>query len=226
MKAHPRPRWFFLYFCAVVIGVGLSGLWYFSTPNNAKVRLKAGETGSLLVVRLNSQPADLSLFFDRVFGQERPELGHLDSELLVKNGSIELRQPGVLVKLQIEIGNAHAIYEALPGRGADWNYWRRQLVPFVDDGEPRRVPWPPSATTKPVINPGVNVISVTVVEVGAQLENEVVTFSLAPPIQRSRAQPGYEFLLWFIYWPIYGPLLVIYAWVNSMNRTPNRVARE
>lgn len=210
-----RPRWLFLYLCVIVIGAGSCGLWYFSTPTNVKVRLKPGDTVSLTALRLNSQPLELYLLFDRVYGEKRPELGRFDTEFLAANGAIDFPDPGAPVKLQIGSDSTRTIYEALPARGADANHWRRTLVPFADDGNPNRIPWPSSAASVHKAEPGLNIISATVIGVGGPLENEVVTLSLAPPIDNSRAQPGYEFFLWFRFWLIYIILLVIYAGAAS-----------
>lgn len=211
MKTALQPRWLFLYFLVFIVSAGAFGLSYFSTPTNAKIRLKPGERASLIAFRLRPQSIEPSLFFDRIYGKNRPELGHLDSEILVSNGNIVLREPGTPVKLSTEVNSVRTVFEALPSQGADMEHWRRILVPFVDDGDPKRVPWPPNTALTPVIEPGFTRISASVTEVGQGIENEIVLLSLMPPIRHSRAEPGYEIFLWFRYSNIYWVLLGVYA---------------
>ena len=157
---------------------------YFSTFD-----LQPSKSIDISVFRLLPDRMRLSLEFARGIGETRPELG----------------------KFYIRGDGKEVVYETLPAGSYTNSTIGRELVPFVDDGNPIRIPWPPKLSASPMLASGYSNFNVSILEVGQQLTGEKVTVVIHPPITLKSVEPNYVFLSWFILWPIFAILLVGYG---------------
>ena len=171
---------------------------------------------------------NLSLIFNRAnWEDKRPELGDSQTKggAWQETGYLEFPRPGVPIKLLIQGEDNEAIYEALPAGSYNANTKGRDLEPFVDDGNPNRIPWPPIHSLKPVLPSGYSTIKISVLEVGAELLGEQATLIVESPVSFKSTAPGYGFLWWFMFWPLYALLLIIYGailfWMSLRSKDSN-----
>ncbi len=127
--------------------------------------------------------------------------------------SAELQLPGENqpIKLLVRRDSEQAVYEALPASSYGANVIGRDLVPFIDDGNPNRFKWPPNLGLRPTFPSGYSTLHISVLDVGAQLVGEQVSLIVKAPVTFKSTAPGYGFLWWFVLWPVYALLLLAYA---------------
>lgn len=104
-----------------------------------------------------------------------------------------------------------ADYEAMPASGFGQYHTSRDLVPRVADGDALRFQWPPDNEARTVLPAGRSTVKITVLEVGPTLAGEKVKVGIVPPLSFKHFMPGYGFLSWFYFWPVYGFFLALYA---------------
>ena len=181
---------------------------YFSTFD-----LQPSKSIDISVFRLLPDRMRLSLEFARGIGETRPELGkfYIRGDWRKKAEFIELPEPGTPIKLLVRGDGKEVVYETLPAGSYTNSTIGRELVPFVDDGNPIRIPWPPKLSASPMLASGYSNFNVSILEVGQQLTGEKVTVVIHPPITLKSVEPNYVFLSWFILWPIFAILLVGYG---------------
>lgn len=151
----------------------------------------------------------LLLRFNSAEGQKRPELG--DYATTANPGFLEFQNPGVAIRLLVRGEGKEFIYEALPASAYGGTTIDRDLVPFFDDGNPNRFQWPPNLALMPSVPSGYSTFNITVLEVGQPLVGEQVTLLIKSPIGLKSTAPGYDFLWWFMFWPLYALFLVVYG---------------
>jgi len=188
---------------ALILGVGTLGIWYFGTPTLQRITLVPGAEASFYVLRLRPQEPHLTVLFRRVFGSLRPELGHWDTEHLVKDGLLHLqpKDPGAEVIVEVRIASAAVLLEALPAQAGDMEHWERRLIPSNVRPDPLRISWPPNWSAVPSLTPPISKVVLKVVRVDVPLLNENVEVALRPPVTRVDVQPGYGIFQWFSLWP-------------------------
>jgi hypothetical protein len=214
-----RIRWRLWVAAVILVAAGTIGFHLSVTPIAATLYLQPKETVELSAFRLFPDFLRLAIRFDRVSGQERPELGSSRSK--ESDGYREFLNPGVPIKLLIEVEGDRIVFEALPANTYGETIGR-QLVPFVDDGSPDRFQWP---STKRNLPAGFSKLNVTVLDVGQQLAGEKVTLVLRAPISLKTVAPhfGYGLLSWFLYWPLYTILLAGYGAVLILQTRRQRL---
>lgn len=219
-------RWLVLYLAIATVAVGTLGMWYFASYSTSHLQLAPGAKITFTAFRLTPQSATMSMYFHRRFGELRNELGKFPSHSTEKD-NWSFPEPGESVRLLIEGGGVRTVYEALPAQPADMHHWRRQIVPFVDDGDPKKVPWPPDEKSMPILGWGFTTFSVTVLEVGAPIANERVSVSLHSAIANRHEGSLYDVLLVFRFWHIFA--LILGGWallLQSIDNRARRAARE
>lgn len=207
----------------VVFGGAIAVEW--SSAKLVALTLRPGESVEVSVFRPVPHTINLTSRFNRENRNDiRPELGdsHEIEKKWQETGFRQFRNPGSPIRLLVKCGKKEAVYEALPAEGYNANSRWRELVPFVDDGNPDRFPWPPRNSSRPLLSSGHSTIRFTVLEVGGALLGEQAVLLIEAPVSFKSTAPGYGFLWWFIFWPWYGSLLAIYAvvllWVSLQSK--------
>ena len=187
-------------------------LFNLSDSTHLSIRLSPNGTVELPIFRPYPHPLSLYLYFERMEGQERPELGTSDGGTdWQKTGFLDLRNPGEPIRLRVQGGDREVIYEVLPAGSNSARRIGRDLVPFVDDGNPNRIPWPPNLALRPTVLSGHSVLTFSVIEVGERLAGEQATLIVESPIAfKFMPSPGYSLLWWFMLWPGFAFLLAVY----------------
>jgi len=187
---------------------------YLSYTKNTPLELRPNTHATISVFRPLPHTLNVSMEFNRSdWSDKRPELGEFG--LHKKSGFYEFSNPGSPVKILIHINDKDVMYEALPAAGYNAHSKYRSLVPFVDDGHPNRFPWlysnQANESLKHVLSSGYSNIEISVVEVGSELVGEKVNFIVEPPVSLKSHSPGYDLLFWFIFWPFYAVILIVYG---------------
>lgn len=178
-----------------------------SSANSIAIKLNPKTKIDVTVFRPLPHVLRLSLDFKRSgWADKRPELGEYRTSA-GSRGYLEFSNPGGVVKLLASNGQDKVVYEALPVTGANQNTMTREMVPFVDDGNPKRYKWPPSKALE--IPTGFSKISISVLEVAPRLVDEQATLIVIPPVGFKAT--AYGFLWWFIFWPLYAFILTGYG---------------
>ncbi|PKN37065.1 MAG: hypothetical protein CVU62_10680 [Deltaproteobacteria bacterium HGW-Deltaproteobacteria-2] len=192
----------------IVVTGGLAN--YFSSTKRVALELRPNASVVVSVFRPFSDKLRLLLVFK---GSKRPELGEWGTTKESGEYFLEFPKPGVPIKLLIRGKSKATIYEALPVSGYSGDNAFRDLYPFVDDGKPNIVPWPPDLALMQNIPVGISTLNISVLEVGKQLVGERVILVIKEPIDLKfiPASLGYKILWWFIFWPLYASLLFVYG---------------
>ena len=218
-----KARWLALVTAALFLLAGALVANLSSSPDVAILPLVAGESVRLAVFRMSPDAVRLSFNFPRLLGQNRPELG--DYAMTRGPGYIEFRSPGQPVVVKVQGPESTADYEALPASGYSNAYISRDFVVRENDGNPSRFVWPPINAMRPVLPRGQSVITLTVVQVGAALSGERVQAVIEPPLSFKSAMPGYGFLWWFFFWPVFAVPLAVYAAYLAWQTWASRVGQ-
>lgn len=184
-----------------------------SSAKSVTLELRPKVSIDITVFRPLSHALNLSLRFNRTEGQKRPELGDWRN---VERGwresrFLEFPEPGTPVKLLVRGEGNEVVYEALPAGAYGATTIGRDLVPFVDDGNPNRLPWSPHLALRQSLPSGYSTFNFSVLEVGPQLLGERVTLIVGGPVSLKSVSPGYGFLSWFMFWPLYAMVLLGYG---------------
>jgi hypothetical protein len=201
---------------SLVFIVAASTAVYFlsSSPTIASITLVPNESIDLSVFRPLAHGMNLSLGFEKHREQKRPELGdQAHRGDWRKNGFVEVVDPGLPVKLLVRGKGKNVIYEAMPANWQGGTTAWRILLPYVDDGNPNRFPWPPDLTLRHELPPGYSHFIITVQEVGDQLIGEKTRIMIEPPVSFKSHAPGYGYIWWFEFWWLYAAVLLIYGFV-------------
>jgi len=202
-----KIHWAFWTTLVVVVATGVLAD-VLSSAKLVTIELRPKAAIDVSVFRPLPDALRLSLSFNRTEGQKRPELG--DYATTENSGFLEFKNPGAAIKLLVRGEDREVIYEALPA-SAYGTTIGRDLIPFMDDGNPNRFQWPPNLAVRPILPSGYSTFNISVLEVGHQLVDEQVTLIIGSPITFESTAPGYGFLWWFIFWPLYVLLLVVYG---------------
>ena len=203
-----KIHWVVWTILVIVVATGVLA----DTLSSAKlvtIELQPKATIDVSVFRPLPDKLRLLLRFNRTEGQKRPELG--DYATTANPGFLEFQNPGVAIKLLVRGEGKEFIYEALPASAYGGTTIDRNLVPFFDDENPNRFQWPPNLALMPSVPSGYSTFNITVLEVGQPLVGEQVTLLIKSPIGLKSTAPGYEFLAWFMFWPLYALFLVVYG---------------
>lgn len=218
-----KIHWLLLGVASVVVAAGSITAHISSSPVIATLTLSPGELVTLPVRRLLPDVVRLSLSFERPEGARRPELGSFSAKKDA-DGALVFPNPGEPVIVRVAVVSGEADFEALPLGSYSDTQMNRGLVVRKLDGDPRRFRWPPDNAARPILPAGASTVTLHVLEVGPALTGERVTVILKPPLSFKAAAPGYAFLWWFHFWPLYAVLLCGYlvyirrqAWLS---RTP------
>lgn len=229
MTQQLKLHWALWVVLVLIVASGVLAI-HLSSGRRVSIDLSPNKTVDVSFFRLLPHALNLSLSFNRAnWEDKRPELGDFTSKgrPWQESGFLEFPQPGAPIRLLIRAKDKEVVYEALPAGGYNGTTKSRDLVPFVDDGDSGRFQWPPNNSLKPILPSGNSTITISVLEVGPQLIGEKVNLFVDSPISFKTAAPGYEFLWWFFFWPVYAFLLASYGLlllVKSLRRSNSRVA--
>ena len=205
----------------VAIVMGGATMDELSSAKLVTLQLVPGKTVAVSLFRPLPHALNLTSGFNRKgWKDKRPELGDYQTKggAGQETGSLEFQNPGVPIKLLVQCEENRAVYEALPAGGYDANSKWRDFVPFVDDANRNRGPWPPNGSQRLLLPAGYSTIQMSVLEVGAGLLGEQATMIVKSPVSFKSTAPGYGILWWFMFWPLYAVLLAFYAvillWVS------------
>ncbi len=177
-----------------------------SSPSVFPLTLSPGSSGSCIAFRLLPDSVRISLRFR---GFQRPELGNYISRH--GDGFVLFDSPGEPIVLEVRGPRGVAMYEALPASSYSAPYIRRSLVVRDFDDDPHRFQWPPNNASRTILPIGTSTVTLTVLSVGAPLSGEEVSAILEAPLSIKSASPGYGFLWWFFFWPVFAVPLGAYA---------------
>ncbi|MBT9100013.1 hypothetical protein KFZ76_20130 [Methylovulum psychrotolerans] len=198
-----KIHWLFWSLLVALVAAGAQ----MSTAEFVTVNLRPQATVSVSVFRPLPHQLGLALSFRRRAWQLRPELGVYAAGQ--KAGFIEFLQPGVPIKLLVSSEGKAVAYEALPVTSHSETVATRRLLPYTDDGDPKRFQWPSKGGI--ALSSGWSTLSITVLEVGQPLVGEQVTLAIHSPINLRSMASGYGLFYWLVFWPWYALFLVGYG---------------
>lgn len=204
-----RVHWFILGSVLLVVFLGAVASQMSSSAAKEKLVLTRGESVTMRVFRIFPDTVRLSMRFSKGGGERRPDLGEYAARTFP--GYIEFASPGEAVVVQVLSPTSTAEYEALPAGTHAADSVARNLVVRYSDGDPHRFAWPPDNSYRPMLPVGFSEVKITVLETGGGLSGEQVSVTLDPPLSLKHSTPGYGFLWWFLFWPVYAALLTPYA---------------
>lgn len=209
-----KPRsltihWIALAVLSLLVLTGALAAHISSSPAGVEVALIEGRKAQVPVFRLLPDAARITLEFRRTHGQERPELGYYSTKS--GSGYIEFSSPGEAIIIQVRGPDSSAEYEAFPTTGYGARHLYRDLVVRDNDGNPNRFAWPPDNAARPTLPAGWSTVQFTVVSAGEPITGEVVRVLVEPPLSFKSSMPGYGFLWWFFFWPVFALPLACYC---------------
>ena len=175
--------------------------------HSVELSLKPGATISFSVFRLMRAPLAVGIDFKRNgWADKRPELGNYSHNSNFRaSGYWQFKEPGEPITIRITSdAGMDALFHAMPtSRYSGSDMWR-DLVSSEGNDKPDRLPRPPR-TDAQLLPRGITHLTISVVDVGPTILSENVTFvAEAPP-------PGYGWLGWLSFWPLYVVPLAIYG---------------
>lgn len=205
----------FVLWCVLSINVAIGALAFdlSSSPTFASLVLRPGESIDIPVFRVFSEKIRIELGFKNTTLM-RPELGsHVNMNGQKKTDVLEFPNLGEPIKLLLRNKASEVICEAWPGSSFSGGGKRtgRILVPYVEDGNPNLFPEQDNPTELLVVPTGNSKLTIIVLEAGKSISGERVDVLIRPPISLKHIAPRYGFLSWFLFWPIYAFVLVIYG---------------
>lgn len=202
-------HWLLLSVASAILLIGAIAAQLASSRDVAPLTLTEGESVTITIFRVLPDTLQASLRFDKTQGSRRPELG----EFTARSGAnhIEFDSPGEPVVVQIQGRDSTVIYEALPAGVHGSTYTERRLVIRDADGNPNRFVWPPDQASKPKLPIGRSEVTIKVLNVGAALSGERIQMVVEAPLSFKTSMPGYGFLWWFFFWPVWAVVLLAYA---------------
>jgi hypothetical protein len=211
MRSRLKIHWVCLSTLTLLFSLDMVAFELSSTPSDAHLSLNPGATANFSVVRLFPAPLTLEVEFKRNgWHDKRPELGvYRYNSNFRESGYLEFKQPGepVIIRVTSDSG-IDKLFEALPNSGYNASVILRNLVVANEDGTPHRFKWPPRLET---LRAGISPLTITVVDAGPTLVGESVTFSVKPPLGFKHVAPGYGWLYWLFFWPVFVLFLAAYG---------------
>lgn len=189
-----------------------------SSSIQREIPLTPGHTTSLTVFRLFPEVLRMELVFRRDPRRKAPE----------KTPLAWHPNPGAPVSVRARVGNGERVYAAHPPSGFSYDSMQRDLWPIPDEGDPRRIPWPPRRELALVLPSGSSQVDLVVAHVDPALEGEAVLVVIVPPVglKETSSHPGYQLLWWFHLWPVLLGAVALYgvgaAW--SLRRKQRQAA--
>ncbi len=199
---------------AATVALGALAFELSSSPTIVPIELMPGATVEVPVDRLRAHALRPSLTFERSsWSDTRSELGTWSTRGDPRElGYLEFSNPGVPILLRVRVDAAEVDYEAMPADGHSATSVTRTMVPRVEDSDPRRYPWGRDhATRRHTLPAGRSHLVVTVLEVGDRLRGERIRLVVSPPVTWKATAPGYSGIWWFVFWPVYGGIVLVYA---------------
>ncbi len=202
-------HWIALAVLSLLVLAGALAVHVSSSPTGVEIALIEGQTAQVPVFRLLPDASRMTLKFQRTHGQERPELGYYSNKS--GPGYIEFASPGEPIIIHVRGPYSSAEYEASPATGYSDQHFSRDLDVRDHDGNPNRFAWPPNNASRPTLPAGWSTVELTVVSVGESMAGEVVRAVVEPPLSFKSSMPGYGFLWWFFFWPVFALPLACYC---------------
>lgn len=178
------------------------------------IQLKENSSINVSVFRPFPESLSISLRFDNIDGEDRSVLGGSRTEKgdWHKTGYINFREPGEPILLQIRDDTGTTIYEAEPAGGVELSTtaWR-DLVPYINDGNPNMFVWPPRNDLRNKLHSGITKLNISVLQVGSNISGEVASLIVESPVSFKSCSSNYVWLWWFMFWPVYAVILFFYG---------------
>lgn len=205
-----RLHWGVWGLLCLLLAVGTWANHVASRTESVPVVLEPGQSVAIPAYRFKPGWIQLGLMFDKgPAGGKRPELGSWQSlRSAGQQGVLVFEEPGAPIVLRAESGGHSEVFEALPVSGNGSQTVSRDLVPYVDDGDPARFRWRQGEPPR-LIAAGHSTLQVTVLEVGASVRGERARLLLLPPLGFKSIDPDYSLLWIFFFWPfLAGPVVL------------------
>lgn len=212
-----RLHWGVWGLLCLLLAVGTWANHVASRTEIVPVVLEPGQSVAIPVYRFKPGWIQLGLEFDKgPAGGERPELGRWHSlrragqQGAGQQDMLIFDEPGAPIVLRVESGGHSEVFEALPVSRRGSQTVSRDLVPYVDDGDPARFRWRQGKPPR-IIAAGRSTLQVTVLEVGTSVRGERAELWLHPPLGFKASDPDYSLLWIFFFWPFLAGLLVLHG---------------
>jgi hypothetical protein len=207
-----KLHWIFWLVLTLAVATGTTAFHLSRTAVKVELPLLPNASADVSMFHLLPASLSLTLDFERKDQDLRP-LGNYKErgDGFDKSGVLDFAEPGAVVKIQVSIGESGSnhVFEALPAGSFGRDDIGREMVPYIDDGDPHRFQWPPAP--RPILPMGASNLRITVLEVGEPLLGQRVTLFVLPPVSFESAMPGYSVLWWFYLWPVFAFALLVYA---------------
>ena len=173
---------------------------------------------SFRVYRVLKAPLEINLMFNRRGWQDkRPELDSYQHNAdFRERGYLEFKQPGEPITVRVtSTAGLDREFDALPVNSHNGTTMGRALVSTENYNSTHRLVWPPESVAVPggALPSGVSDLTISVVDVGQTLVGENITVIVGAPVKLKRVAPGYDWLWWLHFWPVFATLLAIYCCV-------------
>jgi hypothetical protein len=208
-----KIHWLIWFILVLVVASGTAAFFISGSPDIAKISLNPNETIDVPVFRvLSGAPLKIAMEFDNPARVLRPELGNYRQNNSQGGwnvtGKLEFPSPGEPIKLLVRGAGRDVVFEAMPARN-EGKKIVRELVPYVDDGNPQVFQWPLNPALESNLEAGSTILNLSVVEVGKDVAGETVSIIVIPPITYKWLASQYVALAWlFLAWPLYVLLLI------------------
>ena len=206
-----KCQWFAWTGLVLFFAFGMVAYWVSVTPKVVSLKLNPDTSVEGISIFRILPGASLGIFidFERSDGGRRPELGEFRSLGDWRDGYMEFLNPGSSVKLKLVGEGREIVYEALPASEYGKKV-RRYLIPFVDDGNPDRF----HRSVRHDLPAGFSEFSISVLEVEDPLKDEWVTLVFEQPLNfKFSLPPGYRWLWFFFFWPVFAFCILAYGLV-------------
>lgn len=182
-----------------------------SHPVIVPLHLLPNETVKVSVFRVLPATLEIQLRFTRPSGEAKG-MGSGGTRYSFGGGLCHL-SPGEPITVLAESDGQRATYEALPNGIVGGTLFIRDLTPYSDRENLRNCTWPPNNSLRPLIRSGFSTVSITVTDVGRELIGEQATMVIVPPVGFKSTAQDYGLIWFFMFWPVYAFLLLIYMLV-------------
>lgn len=210
MQSKYKVQWIIWLILVVVVLIGTVLFKISVVVNTVHLKLSPQQTAEVQIFRLFPASLYMQLAFQRI-PRERPELGKFstraDSD--AQSTQIFFDQPGAPVKLLVQSPEQQMVFEATPVSSHSQDTLRRDLLPYVDDGDPHAMTWRNRQNF--ALPSGRTTLKVTVIDVGEKIHGEEIVLEIEPPLSFKWVQENYDVLWWFMFWQFYAGILLLYG---------------
>lgn len=213
-------HWWLLTILLVVSTVGALIYELSSSPVIVPFRLNNNEKVEVSVFRV--LPATLQIYLE--FTRPSGDASGLGSSATRYGGDgLCFLNSGEPIKFVVQGATQVATYEALPNRVVAGPAFERALVPFSDRKNLDRCTWPPDNSLRPILPSGFSTVSITITDVGQGIAGETVSLIVEPPVGFKATASNYTIVWFFMFWPVYAFVLLVYALILVLLSRQRRI---